>query len=102
MTDAMTGETCRLSIAITNPQGFHMRPMQAFVETACRFACEVSVGIADKQPVNGRSMWGLLSLGAEQGMKIIIETTGDGAAEALKALAEVVERAYDEVPEPPA
>lgn len=77
-----------------------MRPMQAFVETACRFACEVSVWVVDKQPVNGKSMWGLLGLGAEQGMKIVIETTGDGATEALKALAEIVERAYDKEPEP--
>ncbi len=77
-----------------------MRPMQAFVETASRFACDVSVCVADKQPVNGKSMWGLLGLGAEQGMKIIIETNGDGADEAIKALAEVVERNYDDEPEP--
>ncbi len=96
----MTGKTCRLSIAITNPQGFHIRPMKAFVETAARFACEVNVWVADKPPVNGKSMWGLLGLGAEQGMMIVIETSGDDAAEALRALAEVVERNYDEEPEP--
>ena len=33
----MNGNTLRQSVRVTNPNGFHMRPMKEFVELARRF-----------------------------------------------------------------
>jgi phosphocarrier protein len=91
----MNAEPLRRTVTILNPQGLHMRPMQAFVETASRFQCRVRVGHEGKELVDGRSMIMLLGLAAEAGAKITVEVDGPDAAQALAALAEVLERTYD-------
>ena len=73
-----------------------MRPMQAFVEAAARFAGTVSVMRQGKPAVNGKSMLGLLGLVAEQGTELVIEVTGPNAANELKVLIEVFERNFDD------
>jgi phosphotransferase system HPr (HPr) family protein len=93
----MTGNSLRHTIAIKNPQGFHMRPIQAFVAVANRFPGTVSVmRVGGDSAVNGKSMLHLMSLGAEQGQEICIELTGPGAAEFLPELLEVFDRNYDD------
>lgn len=92
--------TIRQTVAITNPHGFHMRPMAAFVEAANRFPCSVTVIRAGKEPVNGKSMLGLLGLNAPAGTELVLEITGDGATEALQTLVMVLQRNYDDEPEP--
>ncbi len=92
----MKGESVRQTVSITNPQGFHMRPMAAFVEAANKFPCAVTVLRAGKEPVNGKSMLGLLGLNAPEGTELVIEVKGPSAAEALQALVGVLERSYDD------
>jgi phosphocarrier protein HPr len=92
----MTGESMRRTVAITNPQGFHMRPMAAFVETARRFPCTVTVTRAGMAPVDGKNMLALMGLVALQGTELVIEAAGQRADEALDALVLVFERNYDE------
>ncbi len=92
----MTGESARQTVVITNPQGFHMRPMAAFVEAAKRFPCSVTVTRAGMDPVDGTSIWGLMGLVAIPGTELVIEATGPRAAEALQALLGVFERNYEE------
>ena len=92
----MTGETFRQTVAISNPHGFHMRPMAAFVEAANRFPCNVTVMRPGKAPVNGKSMLGLMGLNAPQGTELVIEVIGPRAAEALQALVLVFARNYDD------
>src|SRR5262245_15853179 len=96
----MTGETHRQTVAITNPSGFHMRPMRAFVEAAVRFAGDVTVAREGKPPVNGKSIWGLLGLVAEQGTELCIEVTGPNAHQVLQDLVMVLARNYDDEQEP--
>jgi phosphotransferase system HPr (HPr) family protein len=92
----MTGDSVRQTVAITNPHGFHMRPMQAFVETANRFPCTVTITRSGMAPVNGKSILALLGLVAQQGDELVIELTGPGAAEALQALVNVFQLTFDE------
>ena len=73
-----------------------MRPIQAFVATANRFAGTITVMRPGNPAVNGKSMLHLMSLGAEQGHELAIEITGPGAAEILPTLLEVFERSYDD------
>ena len=72
----MTGESLRQTVSITNPQGFHMRPMAAFVEAANRFPCSITVLRPGKSSANGKSMLALMGLVAEQGTELVIEATG--------------------------
>lgn len=96
----MTGESARQTVVITNPQGFHMRPMAAFVEAANRFPCAVTVVRAGKDPADGKSMLGLLGLNAPQGTELALEVIGPRAAEAMQALVAVLQRSYDDEEEP--
>jgi len=93
--DAMTaGETLRRSVTITNPQGFHLRPIQAFVEAAGRFKSTVQLGRDGSPPVNGKSPLSLLGMAAEQGTVLWLEVTGPDCQEAMQALLEVLERTW--------
>jgi phosphotransferase system HPr (HPr) family protein len=92
----MTGDSVRQTVAITNPHGFHMRPMAAFAEAANRFPGNVTVIRPGMEPVNGKSMLALLGLNAPQGTELVIEATGAGAAEAMQALVLIFLRNFDE------
>jgi len=92
----MAGESVRQTVVITNPQGFHMRPMAAFVEAAARFPCTVKVTRAGKPAVDGKSLLALMGLVAVQGSELVIEVTGARAAEAIQALVAVFQRNFDE------
>jgi phosphocarrier protein HPr len=82
-------------VLVTNPQGLHMRPSAAFVETAGRFQSSVTVSL-DGKSVNGKSLWDLLLLAAVPGSELTLEADGPDAAAALDALAAVLAA----VPEP--
>src|SRR5262249_52199255 len=92
----MTGDSVRQTVAITNPQGFHMRPMAAFAEAANRFPGSVTVSRSGMAPVNGKTMLALLGLNAPQGTELVIEVAGAGAAEAMEGLAVIFRRNFDE------
>jgi phosphocarrier protein len=74
---AMNGEALTAKATITNPMGFHMRPIAAFARRAVQYAGEV-VLIKDGQRVNGKSTMELLLLAAEQGTELGIEVSGSG------------------------
>jgi phosphocarrier protein len=92
--DAMTGDPLRRSVTITNPQGLHMRPLQAFVEAAGRFQSNVFITKDGGERVNGKSLLNLLSLAAEEGTIVHLEVSGPDGQAALQALVEVLQRTY--------
>jgi phosphocarrier protein len=92
--DAMTGDSLRQSVTITNPQGLHMRPLQAFVEAATRFQSTVFLTKDGGERVNGKSLLNLLSLAAEQGTVVHLEVSGPDGEQALAELVEVLQRIY--------
>jgi phosphotransferase system HPr (HPr) family protein len=98
---AMSGEPLRQTVRIVNPQGFHMRPISAFIKCASRFESTVQLAKADSEAVNGRSVLALMGLGAEQGAELTVEVSGPDAEEALSALVEVLSRPVEEETEPP-
>ena len=96
--DATTGESLRRSITVTNPDGLHLRPIQAFVELAGKFHSAVRLGRDDgSPPVNGKSALNLLGLAAECGTVLVLEVSGPDAREALEALAEILGRSWEEL-----
>ena len=72
-------------IKIKNPQGLHARPASVFVKIANKFEAEVTVKKSGES-VNGKSIMGLMTLAANQGSTLDIETSGPDADKAMEAL----------------
>ena len=79
-----------------NPQGLHARPAQLLVATANRFRAEVRVRHGEVE-ANGKSILDVMTLIAPQGALLRFEAEGEDAEEALRALADVVRRGFDEM-----
>ncbi len=72
-------------IIIKNPQGLHARPAALFVQIALKYDATVNL-TKDKEKVSGKSIMGILTLGANQNSKIIIEVEGEDAEKILQEL----------------
>ena len=72
-------------VEIRNPQGLHARPASLFVQIANKFESEVTVR-KDDEEANGKSIMGLLVLGANQGSVVEIEVSGPDAEAMMKEL----------------
>ena len=88
----MSGEFLKCLVTIKNPQGLHVRPIAAFVQEAKRYPCEIVLGRPDGERVNGKSPISLMMLAAEEGTQLLLEVSGPNAADALHALAEILQR----------
>ncbi|WP_046234554.1 HPr family phosphocarrier protein [Paenibacillus algorifonticola] len=75
---------------ITDEDGIHARPATALVNTASKFIGAESFAEANGKKVTLKSILGVLSLGLAQGDIISIIVEGEGAAEALQALTDVM------------
>lgn len=76
-------------IIVKNKQGLHARPAALFVQVANKFDARITVR-RDKEEVNGKSIMGILMLGAEKGSTIIIEADGSDADPAIAELEKIV------------
>ena len=90
--------TKRLSkeIKIQNVKGLHARATANFVKVADTFRCEIFVTNKDGLRVSGKSIMGLLMLGAPLGSTLTLEAIGNDAEKALKALTELVDEKFGE------
>jgi len=79
----------RKKLIVKNKQGLHARPAALFVQIANKFDARITVR-RDKEEVNGKSIMGILMLGAEKGSSIVIEADGDDAHLAILELEKVV------------
>jgi len=91
----LSEEHFQVVVTIRNQLGLHARAATRFVQLASKFPCEVNVS-KDGQRVNGKSIMGVLMLVASVGSDIAIETRGQQAEEAGRALAELVESKFGE------
>jgi phosphotransferase system HPr (HPr) family protein len=91
----MNGEPLVQKVVISNPQGFHMRPMAAFAQLAARFESSVKVS-REGQSVNGKSILDLMLLAAAQGTELTLEVSGPDAQAALNALVHVLKAPPEE------
>jgi len=81
--------TIKKELIIKNKQGLHARPAAIFVQVANKFDSRITVR-RDAEEVNGKSIMGILMLGAEKGSLIIIEADGSDAQEALTELEKII------------
>jgi len=80
---------------IQNKLGLHLRAAAAFVKVAERFKSDVSLE-RDGTRANGKSIIALVTLAASLGTSVKIVAEGPDAADAVGALAKLVEDRFGE------
>jgi phosphocarrier protein len=79
----------RKKLIVKNKQGLHARPAASFVQLANKFDARITVR-RDEEEVNGKSIMGILMLGAERDSEIIIVADGSDAEAAVAELEKLV------------
>ncbi|MGT2741930.1 phosphocarrier protein HPr [Streptococcus plurextorum] len=69
--------------------GIHARPATLLVQTASKFASDITLEYKGKS-VNLKSIMGVMSLGVGQGAEVTISAEGADEAEALAAIEETM------------
>ena len=69
-------------IVIKNPQGLHARPAALFVQVVSKYNSNVTVQKGEER-VNGRSIMGILTLGAQQNSAVTIYAEGEDADQVI-------------------
>jgi len=83
------------TVIVTHKVGLHARPASVFVQTASKFASDISVTCEDRT-ANAKSILTVLTLGAHQGAEITIKAEGEDAEDALDTLIALVEDNFGE------
>jgi phosphocarrier protein HPr len=92
----MSGEAVEKVATIKNKYGLHARPATQFVELASRYNCDV-VLLKDGEEVNGKSIMGLMMLGAEMGTQLTLRCFGaDDASECVDSLVALINSKFGE------
>jgi phosphocarrier protein len=68
----------------------HARPAAAVVELAGTLPAVVAIHRGDRVAADARSLLSLIALGAEQGDEVTLRAEGDGAEQAVSALADLI------------
>jgi PTS hybrid protein len=83
--------TVRGEAVLVNRDGLHARPAADFVTRASRYSSAITVN-----GQNAASLLGVMALGLTRGAHVVIEATGDDAAEAVTALVELIDSGFGE------
>ncbi|WP_130808162.1 HPr family phosphocarrier protein [Senegalia massiliensis] len=79
-----------LEIELTNETGLHARPASLFIREASKYTSDIVV-VKDGTEYNGKSIMGILSMGATKGDKLNIKIDGSDEAEAYEGLKNLFE-----------
>ncbi len=82
-------------VTVTNPLGLHMRPANMLSRTAAQFECLIEIA-KDGQAIDGKSIMGILTLGAQQGTQLHLRAVGPDAQQAIDRIVELFENGFDE------
>jgi phosphocarrier protein len=88
--------TNQKTVKIQNVRGLHARATAEFVKLADTFSGEVYVTNEQGLRVNGKSIMGLLMLGASMGTTLTIEAEGESSDEILEKLIDLVNNKFGE------
>ena len=89
-------KTLSKQVKIQNVRGLHARATASFVKTADTFKSEIFVTNQEGIRVSGKSIMGLLMLGAPLGATLLLEAIGNDADKALQALSDLVDEKFGE------
>ena len=90
----MSTPVAELSVIIPGKEGLHFRPAQLLAQLALTFESDIEV-VNDELAVDAKSIMHLLTLGANEGTAVRLVARGPDAADAVAALAQLVESNFD-------
>jgi phosphocarrier protein HPr len=85
----------RASFEVRNKLGLHARAATRLVQLATKFPCEISIS-RDGQTANAKSVMGVLLLCGSRGTVLLVEATGECAAEAVRQIGELIDGRFGE------
>lgn len=83
------------TLEIRNSQGLHVRPASELARLAMKFQAAIRL-TASGETVDARSVMGLMTLGLPQGSVVEVTAEGSDENEALAAIADLIDRGFDE------
>ena len=86
----------KITLRLSNKDGLHARPAAVFVQEANKFDSEIEIEFQGMK-VNGKSIIGIMSLGAFYGEDITIVARGRDEEEAVKALEELIINGFEKL-----
>jgi phosphocarrier protein HPr len=88
---------------LTNAVGLHARPSVKLTQLAKTFAAAVEVATAPEGPwVDAKSPVKIMRVKAPHGTRLYLRATGPDAQQAVDALAQLIDRRFDEADAPSA
>jgi phosphocarrier protein HPr len=85
----------KTNITIINALGLHARASAKFVSTAAKFQSRVEV-TKGTQTINGKSIMGVMLLGANKGTELTLEVEGPDEVELERALVNLINNRFNE------
>jgi phosphocarrier protein len=83
------------AVTIASSVGLHARPAALFVQAATATGLPVQIRRTGEDPVDARSILGVMALGARHGEEVLLTAEGDGADAALDELVALLSRDLD-------
>lgn len=83
------------TVTIASSVGLHARPASLFVQAATATGLAVQISRVGEEPVDARSILGVMALGAKHGEEVLLTAEGDGADDALAELVALLSRDLD-------
>lgn len=98
VTSSSYSESQTIDLTVKNSLGIHARPAAQFVAIANQFEAQITLEnlTTQSQPVNGKSINQVITLGVRQNHHIRIFAQGEDATLALNALQELIEGDFGE------
>ena len=86
----------KITLRLSNKDGLHARPAAVFVQEANKFDSEIEIEFQGMK-VNGKSIIGIMSLGAFYGENITIVARGRDEEVAVEALEELIINGFEKL-----
>lgn len=84
-----------LKITIINKLGLHARAAAKLITTTTRFSADIRI-FKDDREVDGKSIMSVMMLAASKGTELTITANGTDQAEAISAIAALINNRFDE------
>ena len=80
------------TVKVGSSVGLHARPASIIAEKAAQFDEEITIATPEEEPVDASSMMLIMTLGAECGTEVTVESANE---DAVAAIAELVAKDLD-------
>jgi phosphocarrier protein len=89
--------TAQGTVLLTHAVGLHARPSVKLTKLAKGFACRIEIAVAAEGPwVDAKSIVKVMAMKAPRDTLLHVRADGEGAAEAVAAVTDLVARDFDE------